>query len=600
MDIRFNNYRFNREQQLLYKDETLIELKTNQAALLELFLLNPDKIFSKDNIMDQVWKDKVVSEQVVFQNISQLRAIFGSDAIKTFSKKGYQWQITISPITPVEKLTIPSPEQIEPTKKKPPVWQIGLYLVVLSLLTYFYQGPEQAAKSEAIIVSLVDNKTSASQKLFSQVTNSALAQTNLFNIKQNQLADSVMQMFLTPKLVWQKANLAENQWLLWGDTYTSDQGIFLHYGLAKSQLNWRGYIFATNQNELTQAFAKRLKQLNRLGVLAHTGSAITIETLLEMHNLAPDDVDILLKLANHYIDINHLDVALTYLQRIPKNHQGFASSPYLAKTYWHIGKIYKMRNQHNQALASLDKMSMLLEHTNLTALQLENIQTHAWLARDIGDFDEMFKVLDQGLRFSEQQTDPLVKFELHILYSILAKKADKQALKYHHLNEAQALLLKYKLDDSNRAVVYFHFAYFSKDNDKAIPYLEKILTLKRTGQNYWIHDSAFEMVIDHYIEQKAFAKAHKLINQQARKPDNQIIQAKVYVAESKLDLAIPLFEKAYETARLEYNTYAGLQAALNLYQLSTNAEIKAEYLAYMESNASADWLKRHTNILASE
>ena len=53
----------------------------------------PEKIHSKEAIMDSVWQDKVVSEQAVFQNISHLRILFGNHAIKTFSKRGYQWQL---------------------------------------------------------------------------------------------------------------------------------------------------------------------------------------------------------------------------------------------------------------------------------------------------------------------------------------------------------------------------------------------------------------------------------------------------------------------------------------------------------------------------
>jgi DNA-binding winged helix-turn-helix (wHTH) protein len=38
---------------------------------------------------------KSVANQSIFQNISNLKTIFGDDAITTHSKKGYQWQIPL-------------------------------------------------------------------------------------------------------------------------------------------------------------------------------------------------------------------------------------------------------------------------------------------------------------------------------------------------------------------------------------------------------------------------------------------------------------------------------------------------------------------------
>jgi DNA-binding winged helix-turn-helix (wHTH) protein len=99
MEIRFRNYRFLPEPMVLYRDGEIIPLKHNQTLLLHLFLDNPEKIHSKDAIMNFVWKNKVVSEQVVFQTISQLRALLGDNAIQTFSKKGYKWTIAIEAMT---------------------------------------------------------------------------------------------------------------------------------------------------------------------------------------------------------------------------------------------------------------------------------------------------------------------------------------------------------------------------------------------------------------------------------------------------------------------------------------------------------------------
>ena len=102
MRYLFNNFEFDCEQQLLTRDGKLISLNEKPAQLLALFLREADKIHSKDDILAKVWPGRVVTEQVVFQNISYLRALFGNGAIKTFPKKGYQWQLPLEQVLNVE------------------------------------------------------------------------------------------------------------------------------------------------------------------------------------------------------------------------------------------------------------------------------------------------------------------------------------------------------------------------------------------------------------------------------------------------------------------------------------------------------------------
>lgn len=136
--LRFSDYRFDPEQLILYKEDSPVTLTANQAKILGLLLSNPEQIFSKDDILKAVWGERIVSEQVVFQNISQLRGIFSEGAIKTFPKRGYQWQLAFE---------IQNENIEEPTSEHLPAKQsvakrkwitIGiLMLAVLSLLFWF-------------------------------------------------------------------------------------------------------------------------------------------------------------------------------------------------------------------------------------------------------------------------------------------------------------------------------------------------------------------------------------------------------------------------------------------------------------------------------
>ncbi|WDE00831.1 winged helix-turn-helix domain-containing protein [Thalassomonas actiniarum] len=603
MEVKFANYRFLPEQQLLYKHDQLIALKSNQARLLDFFLSDPLSIHSKDAIMDTVWQGKVVSEQVVFQTISQLRAILGDKAILTFSKKGYQWQLPILDDSIEEDVAEVEDTGLKDRGKghKLALFSLAISLCLLAVL--FFMNPRQSTENIEVSFHVLysEDNTQASRAQFYDIASNALEQNGGFLSEQSALNTSVRQAFSAPKLILQQANLAADSWLIWGDTYASEKGIFVHFGLARDNTRWQGYLFASDPRELTEKLALRLEQLQAMGLFSQADNKLDITSLMSMQQIAPDDPDLLLLLARHYIGVQHLDVALTYLQRLTALDSSYAFSPYRANAQWLTGKIYKIRSQHLQAANSLDTMSAILAETPLWPLNFHNIQTKAWLAYEQTDYDAMFNILEQGIALGRKQADPLTLFELHIMYSILAKKSGDDHKKYLHLNEAQALLLKHKLDDSNLAVVYYHFALFTEDNTKAIPYLERILTLPRSAQNYWVQDHAFEMLVNHHIEQQDFAAAHSLFTDHGERPKTLVLKAKVFHAQKKPGEAKPILEKAFELARLAYDIGTGIEAALMLYQASSDQpKRRAEYLAYLESNAKADWLKQHNAILASE
>ncbi|KZN37643.1 winged helix-turn-helix domain-containing protein [Pseudoalteromonas luteoviolacea] len=110
MKLAFQDFQFDSQALTLSKDGRKISLKEKPAQILALLVTQPEKIHSKGEILEEVWPGRTVTEQVVFQNIGHLRALFGDDAIKTFSKKGYQWQLPLAAVTE-ENEPAKTPEQ---------------------------------------------------------------------------------------------------------------------------------------------------------------------------------------------------------------------------------------------------------------------------------------------------------------------------------------------------------------------------------------------------------------------------------------------------------------------------------------------------------
>ncbi|MCF2907853.1 winged helix-turn-helix domain-containing protein [Pseudoalteromonas sp. DL2-H2.2] len=119
MKLTFQDFEFDCQNLALSKQGRKISIKEKPAMLLGLFLSDPQKIYSKAEILEHVWPGRTVTEQVVFQNIGHLRALFGDDAIKTFSKKGYQWQLPVQSSEPV--VAEPEASQPDPLPASAPV-----------------------------------------------------------------------------------------------------------------------------------------------------------------------------------------------------------------------------------------------------------------------------------------------------------------------------------------------------------------------------------------------------------------------------------------------------------------------------------------------
>ncbi|WP_194756389.1 winged helix-turn-helix domain-containing protein [Aliidiomarina indica] len=93
---RFSGYTFTPAESLLVNAEgDVIELEPRLVKLLTLFCEHPQTLLGKDQLLQDVWAPRVVSEESITVAVSQLRKHLGqttSDTfIKTISGSGYYW-----------------------------------------------------------------------------------------------------------------------------------------------------------------------------------------------------------------------------------------------------------------------------------------------------------------------------------------------------------------------------------------------------------------------------------------------------------------------------------------------------------------------------
>lgn len=92
--IKINeNLKYNLLTKELFQDGKIVKLSTKEIKLLELFLKNPNKILSKEEIFEKVWDfGEEPSEMSLRVYIKNLRKVLGNERLKSRSKIGYIYE----------------------------------------------------------------------------------------------------------------------------------------------------------------------------------------------------------------------------------------------------------------------------------------------------------------------------------------------------------------------------------------------------------------------------------------------------------------------------------------------------------------------------
>lgn len=96
MIFRFEDFRFNTDSRELYHGDEEREVEPQVLALLELLLTNSDRMISKDEIVEEVWDNRIVSDGSINSRIKLLRKALNDDGkqqrlIKTIHGQGFRF-----------------------------------------------------------------------------------------------------------------------------------------------------------------------------------------------------------------------------------------------------------------------------------------------------------------------------------------------------------------------------------------------------------------------------------------------------------------------------------------------------------------------------
>jgi DNA-binding winged helix-turn-helix (wHTH) protein len=98
MPYQFGPFRYDPVSRCLFREDEEIALKPKTRELLVLFLQNPHRLLTRDDIAERIWPDTAVTDDSLRVQVFDLRKAFGPDAerfIKTVPREGYRWEVDV-------------------------------------------------------------------------------------------------------------------------------------------------------------------------------------------------------------------------------------------------------------------------------------------------------------------------------------------------------------------------------------------------------------------------------------------------------------------------------------------------------------------------
>lgn len=81
-------------RKIIINNNEEIALTPTEMQLLRLFMLSPNRFFSRDEIFDSLWNGQVVSDRTIDVNISRLRRKLGAEAHHLENRSGFGYGFT--------------------------------------------------------------------------------------------------------------------------------------------------------------------------------------------------------------------------------------------------------------------------------------------------------------------------------------------------------------------------------------------------------------------------------------------------------------------------------------------------------------------------
>lgn len=157
------SFKVNVIQRQVVTPEQTINVRPKTFSLLLVFLQNPSLVLQKEFLLNQVWDDVCVEDQVLVQSIRELRQLFAPlDVIQTHPRKGYAWVFSVEKVDQnSEVLPARKPAGFLSITSKAAV-ALGVIVLFALGVFFFKHGASESGGKNIITVLPVENRTEGS------------------------------------------------------------------------------------------------------------------------------------------------------------------------------------------------------------------------------------------------------------------------------------------------------------------------------------------------------------------------------------------------------------------------------------------------------
>ncbi|MCO7223372.1 winged helix-turn-helix domain-containing protein [Pleionea sp. CnH1-48] len=588
MLYRFKDFEFNSADLVLKQKGEAVAIRHNEAKVLSLLLQHRDKVLSKNDILSHVWQDKVVSDQAIFQNISHLRNLLGNDAIKTFSKRGYQWQLPL--VQSAEPKHSPQPTTDITLKASKP--RRSSILALAAIVLVFCLG--------FILTTLRDTSDQNTRATVSKIaylpfsdpqdgSSIELTDNEHFNFTALTHIDS-RSFNLAIELEYPKI-ADEHPMVLSIDMRAHNQITFLDFSLKGRVNEWNGELSASNT---TQAIAKLQQHLQQDFLYSFLNEVqppqVKLANLAIAHQQRPSDLILLGHLVHHYIASDELDKAMIMAEKLSQQAQEQKDSQQQGNALLYQSQILTSKELYELSAQKLTAAIEQFEHIGNLKRQADAWVARSWLDHQAGDYAAVKNDLLMSAQLSEQARD--VSRELHALtyLSVMASKNRQDEDKYQYLRQAESKMRSYQLPIYHFAKIPFHYSIFTKKPSDKEPHLKRVLEYTQLTPNHWVAKSSREQLLTMYIEQNRLSDAKALVDTLvANNAHNAYLRVLLAKATQDSHAFIVQAQRAFEQAEMAGETPLSLNIALLLCEEKDTHVNYDFYSQYIREHATQRW-----------
>lgn len=594
MKYKFLDFEFDSISLILSKNSNDIAIRHNEAKLLALMISQPERVFSKEDILAEVWQDKVVSEQAVFQNISHLRGLFGNTAIKTFSKRGYQWQLELQ--------TNPEISTVEPSKiniiekalsNLTKLLYITAFSLIFILVIFFgYTSPNKTSLPTTEIAYIpFEKQTDNTFKEFSKGTDFNFIALNNLDYRDFIATSELKYPSLSTK----------HPLILTGEFRAHNQQAYLDFILKGPFAQWKGLLSGNSQQEVTEKLKLHLQQDFIYDLIGKPQTPeLKLANLSIAHQNRPKDFIVLNQLIKIYLQTGEFDKAMVMADKL-------ANIAKLENNPQQVGMALLLQSEilTQKALFELSSQKLKLallqfEKINDLKRQADALNAQSWIDHQQDNYTALKTSLLQSAELAFNAKDIPRELDALTYLSVMAHKNKQQEDKYLYLQQAENKMLQYELPIYHFAKIPFHYAIFAKNLADKEPHYKQVLEHTLLTPNHWVAQHSRKSLVTFYIAQNRLDEAQALVKDLTTdNAYNSYLKTILAQAQLQTELFITQAQRTFEQAQLSGKRYLSLDTALLLCDAPKELINYDFYSQFISENATLSWRRRNEEKLVA-